>query len=1204
MEKLNIKAKDKLKQTALHIAAQNCGCLQGNQDSSSDLHSEKADFIGTIRLLLDRGAEVNEPDSNQCTPLHLAAYGGCAAAIQVLVDSFATLDACDWCQRTPLHYAAVEGNTQAAEVLIKAGAAWDVHDWCQRIPVHDAASGGHVDFIEVLAKQGNSVNALSDGQWTPLHHAAHGGHPGVIRALVKHGAAVDAQDHNQLTPLHYAASGGSKETLLELIACGASVSSKDRNQQMPLHHAASNGHAEAVDILLKHGAHSEAEDRDQQTPLHHAASKGHSSSIECLLKHGASIEAQDGNKWTSLHHAASKGHLKATETLITHGANVEAQDTNQRTSLHLAASCGHSEIVSILIKHGAAVEAEDADQWTALHHAASKGQPNAIRSLLEHEAAVEAQDEKQSTPLHHAAYKGHYKAIEILVQNGSDVNECDEDHWTPLHYAASAGHTEAVKMLLVLGASSTAKNDDHNIPMHEAILGGHMNVLNVLLQASDTLAVQGRDEWTPLHFVARVGFTEAVDTLAENGAEMDAQDAHGRTPLHISAYYGHAITAEVLLRHGASQIAKSAVHRTPMHDAALHGHAEVIKVLAKHDGTLSALDKGLWTPLHYAADEGNEAAVRVLIDSGSVVDAQDMNLKTPLHHAVSAGHSDIVHILVSSGASFLVRDNANQTASHLANEEGLFALLEHLHDFCKQKRKMLPEEFTDIINAVDIYGRTPLECSSSILPFLHCREAQCLVPEAHVNVIDSHGSTSVDVGNGLSLAPVLQLSLQSFTSQEPAESDVADACYLSRRQTHMLNYFFDKILGSDENGAPMVIETDEDLLLHEYLKGIENIFKLSTLSEKTHGIVHTWPCTRVLEADQIQLLLSSKGDPEELCHRLLLSPIGKCDMESELSKFMTAQVIQFMDEISAAFCQHHPLLDFQWEKAGSTAENTKTEQPDEFDVLMVFNRLTQCFSGVENQDNIYQIGICPSSQDVLNSALPDLVQDNQLVIRKLHVKIFHIFMSVFGNASFWRSIDFSFINFKITKTGFALCVQSDTKELIVKFDLIPAFKMTDSTLYVFNGEVMLVESTVLKEIELLNALPPNAKTGYTIAKCIRSPALLHYFLKRPIISDLIDKVLPSYVLKNALFHAAATTEKDRAAIKPHEWAHMIYRLIEEQGIETFFSGKIIVADYDIIPKQMSLDYFAKSSDEYLWSIGDFSELLLSAINEMLQFRTE
>ena len=60
-----------------------------------------------IRVLVDKGADIEARDEYQYTPLHRAADSNPSAdVIRALVDKGADIDARDYWQNTPLHHAA------------------------------------------------------------------------------------------------------------------------------------------------------------------------------------------------------------------------------------------------------------------------------------------------------------------------------------------------------------------------------------------------------------------------------------------------------------------------------------------------------------------------------------------------------------------------------------------------------------------------------------------------------------------------------------------------------------------------------------------------------------------------------------------------------------------------------------------------------------------------------------------------------------------------------------------------------------------------------------------------------------------------------------------------------------------------------------------------------------------------------------------
>ncbi len=80
-EELNLPEDDGL--TPLHLAAENC-------------------HANVVVLLLDKGADINVTEKNHATPLHLAAQEGCTNEVMLLLDRAAKVNLRDDQKRTPL----------------------------------------------------------------------------------------------------------------------------------------------------------------------------------------------------------------------------------------------------------------------------------------------------------------------------------------------------------------------------------------------------------------------------------------------------------------------------------------------------------------------------------------------------------------------------------------------------------------------------------------------------------------------------------------------------------------------------------------------------------------------------------------------------------------------------------------------------------------------------------------------------------------------------------------------------------------------------------------------------------------------------------------------------------------------------------------------------------------------------------------------
>jgi uncharacterized protein len=111
-------------------------------------------------------ASVNSLSSDGWSPLHLAAFFGCADCVRILIDAGAKL------------------NERSQNAM-------------QNMPLHAAAAGRHSEIVRILLERGAWVNARQHGGWTALHGAAQIGDVTMAELLIAGGADVNARADNQ-----------------------------------------------------------------------------------------------------------------------------------------------------------------------------------------------------------------------------------------------------------------------------------------------------------------------------------------------------------------------------------------------------------------------------------------------------------------------------------------------------------------------------------------------------------------------------------------------------------------------------------------------------------------------------------------------------------------------------------------------------------------------------------------------------------------------------------------------------------------------------------------------------------------------------------------------------------------------------------------------------------------------------------------------
>ncbi len=172
---------------------------QAGDLSQAVLAGGKGD-LAKARQLLDQGADANEKDENQNTPLLWAATYGNAEIAKLLIEKGADVDARNKWLDTPLFLSIRKGNTDIAKLLIEKGADVNARDSAQWSTLHWAAYHGNTEIADLLIQKGVDVNTKNKFQDTPLLWAASQGKTEVARLLMKKGADVNAKDENKNTP--------------------------------------------------------------------------------------------------------------------------------------------------------------------------------------------------------------------------------------------------------------------------------------------------------------------------------------------------------------------------------------------------------------------------------------------------------------------------------------------------------------------------------------------------------------------------------------------------------------------------------------------------------------------------------------------------------------------------------------------------------------------------------------------------------------------------------------------------------------------------------------------------------------------------------------------------------------------------------------------------------------------------------------------
>ncbi|MFH1113810.1 MAG: ankyrin repeat domain-containing protein [Pseudomonadota bacterium] len=418
--------------TGLLTASIICFAVACAEDKGNALiQAVKRADLAQVHDLLAQGADVKTRDEQGCPALLIAAesdYRDRLELVRLLLDKGADVNAKRKDGWTVLMEAALRGHLELLRLCLDRGADVNAKTNEEATALITAAGRGHLNAVKLLLEKGADVNAKRKDGWTALMEAALRGHLELLGLCLDRGADVNAKTNKDATALITAAGRGHLNAVKLLLEKGADVNAKTRDGWTALARAAASNRRDVVKFLRKSGA--QVDDRTV--------------AVTTVLK---------PDKKRDLMGAIYKGDLKAVERLLAGGADANARDQSGWTALMRAAESGRPDIVRLLLDNGADVALKSECGWTALIQAVSGGHQEAARLLLERGADINARDHGGVTALMDAV--NHPEMVELLLDNGADINAKDHSGMTALAWAVNDGRSETMKLLRTRGSKMT-----------------------------------------------------------------------------------------------------------------------------------------------------------------------------------------------------------------------------------------------------------------------------------------------------------------------------------------------------------------------------------------------------------------------------------------------------------------------------------------------------------------------------------------------------------------------------------------------------------------------------------------------------------------------------------------------------------------------------------------------------------------------------
>ncbi|KAI9777066.1 MAG: hypothetical protein M1839_009117 [Geoglossum umbratile] len=161
----------------------------------------------TVKLLLEKGADIEAEDSSGQRALHTAAFFEHSEVVKVLLDNGVDIEARDSSSRTALHRASFPGRIEVVRLLLENGVDIEAKDSNSRTALHIAAVIGHDNVVQLLLDKGADIESRDCTGKTVLIAAARNAKSGnseVVQLLLERGADPEAKDSTGQTALDWA----------------------------------------------------------------------------------------------------------------------------------------------------------------------------------------------------------------------------------------------------------------------------------------------------------------------------------------------------------------------------------------------------------------------------------------------------------------------------------------------------------------------------------------------------------------------------------------------------------------------------------------------------------------------------------------------------------------------------------------------------------------------------------------------------------------------------------------------------------------------------------------------------------------------------------------------------------------------------------------------------------------------------------------
>lgn len=268
-------------------------------------------------MLLKEGKSPNITLGNGWTPLMIAVAEGHKDVVRLLIERGANVNARNKLGRTPIMFAARYGYTEIVQLLADAGAELNAIA-SDMTPLMAASMEGHTETVKKLISLGADVNVLNSVNDDALQLAVEKAHHDVAKTLLENEALPNRQNTNGVHPLQMAIFKRD-DTMVNILLQNRA----DPNIVTRLNKSMANISFQGEDpnTISQVEKHLEKNGDILVSPLMFAAQLGNAAIASALLKKGANVNFKNNLGETPLSYARLHNKKEVERILIMMGAS-------------------------------------------------------------------------------------------------------------------------------------------------------------------------------------------------------------------------------------------------------------------------------------------------------------------------------------------------------------------------------------------------------------------------------------------------------------------------------------------------------------------------------------------------------------------------------------------------------------------------------------------------------------------------------------------------------------------------------------------------------------------------------------------------------------------------------------------------------------------------------------------------------------------